>query len=62
MIILDARSAEGNAPTTSLPHRIIVDRTAYKAGTLCFGENETEYLLISANNSRIAWSNGYTKT
>ena len=62
MIILDARSAEGNVSTTNLPHRIIVDRTAYKAGTLCFGENETEYLLISANNSRIAWSNGYTKT
>jgi len=60
MIILDARSAEGNVSTTNLPHRIIVDRTAYKAGTLCFGENETEYLLISANNSKIKWTNDKT--
>jgi len=55
-IILDTKNANTNQSTTSLATRFIGNRDAYRQGTLCFDQGQVEYLLISTNNSKIAWS------
>jgi hypothetical protein len=55
-IILDTKNANTNQSTTSLATRFIGNRDAYRQGTLCFDQGQVEYLLISMNNSKIAWS------
>jgi hypothetical protein len=58
-VILDTKSANSNPTNVGLGSRIVLDRTAYLTGTDCFS-GEVEYLVISANNSKIAWMNNTT--
>ena len=60
-IILDTKNANTNQSTTSLATRFIGNRDAYRQGTLCFDQGQVEYLLISINNSKIAWSSNPTR-